>query len=261
MAGWWKRIYSVLTLEALDAGKDAEQNLSANVARDMNPVITGEENLRDIFSALCAKHAGVRLLMEEHVTVLHGNFMQLHVTEARVLVSASQSSPVQVPDGTVLNMAFSDGIKNYLAHAALLHSEQTDAALHWHFALPDKLLVSEFRRYLRIYVTDTRSKVRILDQQLREYRCQLRDFSERGFRLAADVSEESQFFDLMDQHCVADLMIKDGQSFQVSARLRNRVCRGQTLELGFEIVDLPEAQANRLRKLVMTESTQKPGLR
>jgi hypothetical protein len=65
--------------------------------------------------------------------------------------------------------------------------------------LPDQLLSSEFRRYLRIYLADTHAQVRILDEQLREYRCQLRDFSERGFRLSADVSEEARFLALMDQ--------------------------------------------------------------
>ncbi|GGX31018.1 PilZ domain-containing protein [Undibacterium squillarum] len=251
----------MLTLESPDAGKGTGQDLTANTARDADPVIAGEETLRDIFSALCERRAGVRLLMDENITVLHGNFIQMHASESAVLVAASQAPGMPAADGQALNMAFSDGIKNYLAQTTLLQSEQNDAALHWHFQLPDKLLMSEFRRYLRIYVTDSRSTVRILDQQLREFRCQLRDFSERGFRLVAGVREESHFFEMMDQHCVADLMIKDGQSFQVSARLRNKVHRGQNLELGFEIVDLPEAQANRLRKLVMAESAHKPHLR
>ena len=261
MAGWWRRIYSVLTLENPEEQADPVQDAATNTARNFHPVIEGGETVRDIFRALCLRRAGVRILLEENVTVLHGSFLALQEPEFALIVSAPHVADDIGVEGASLNMAFSDGIKNYLADTRIMRSEQTAAGLNWHFQVPEKLLVSEFRRYLRIYITDTRSTVRILDQQFREYRCQLRDFSERGFRLAADVSEEAQFLALMDQHCVADLMIKDGQSFQVSARLRNRICRGQTLEMGFEIVELPEAQANRLRKLVMAESTHKPSIR
>jgi hypothetical protein len=256
MAGWWRRIYSVLTRDPLMT--QGQQNTGRPVK---SPVIADAERIHAIFLAACEKHAGVRLLGEEEQHVVHAVFHGYQVSDALVTISSTDPVFELARDRETLNMAFSDGVKNYLATVKTESNWQDALAYFWRFPLPDQLLSSEFRRYLRIYLADTHSQVRILDEQLREYRCQLRDFSERGFRLSADVSDEARFLALMDQDCVADLMIKDSQNFQVTARLRNRVVRGHILEMGFEIVDLPEPQANRLRKLVMAESAHKPHLR